>query len=236
VNHRVGAKLDTIEQSVCLGRCHSFLASQGLIVGEIANLEDVPRLVEVSQKTYVTPLLSVLENDFTRKNVKWIMAEDSSGEPAMLVACRREDLGGEPVSKYWSRILKRHYGEKNQEVINAINPIIDSVLFGDLAYFGDLWVSPSCRGNRSNLRAFATIAQIAIQQAWEPQFTYSFIRERDCMRGAPYVYGFTKIIQNPFNWLNPLPPRANSEQCAYLPRHCFDDMVLNSISHLGNGS
>ncbi len=199
-----------------IGRLSSYLESKGFSVEEVTELADVEGIVAEAEKPYLTSMNSPLQNDFTRANSLWLVAR-KNGVPAFVGCAKLEDLLDEEVTQYWSRLFKRHYG-RHGEITHSL-PMVDRELRGRLVYFGDLFVSRQFRGSLPALRAFVAIGHSAVSLKWDPDWTYCFIRERDVMRGASSLYGFTRVFGNPFDWgEKPPPPRNGTEWLVAVPR------------------
>lgn len=199
-----------VEKSEILTRRKDYLLSVGIRVEQLEDFSKVKSLVSITQKNYLTPLASPEKNDLTHGNCIWLIGWYES-EPVILGGARLEDLQGEPVTSFWPRSLGRLYGRDPQALISAISEEVAKRLRGRLAYFGDLHVAKNNRGSLANLRAFTTIGHLAVSLQWNPDHTYAFVREDDVMRGAAARYGFCDMYVRPITWVDPPPPRSDSE-------------------------
>lgn len=206
-----------IAKAGVLGDLRALLASKGLSVEEVTQISDIPELVRQAEKPYLTPLSSPAFNDFTEKNVLWLVAR-RDGVPVYLGCARLEDLGTEAVGSFWRRVFARVYGDGQTEKISDVRENVDRSIGGRLVYFGDLYVSAAGRGDRAALRAFVALGHAAVSLKWDPDWTYCFVRERDALRGAALMYGFGQVMPRPFRWIDPPSPRTNSEWLAVLAK------------------
>lgn len=208
--------MDTVERALTFGRLAAYLEGKGIEVEELADLNAVNSIIQTAGKDYLTPYNSPFENDFTHNNALWLVAR-KNGIPAFVGCARLEDLGGESVSKYWKRLFVRHHGA--QASISGVRPEVDRELTGRLVYFGDLYVSDVARGSRDALRAFVALGHLAVSLKWSPDWVYCFIRERDVLRGAAALYGFTRQYGLAFDWDGAPPsPRNGTEVLVAVPR------------------
>lgn len=209
--------MSVVEKAKAIGRLSEFLGNDGIEVSEVEDFDQVASIIEASGKPYLTPVTSPMHNDFHHSNALWLVAR-RDGEPVFLGCARLEDIGPEPVGSYWSRVMRRVYGESSRDVIRSVRPEISSKVRGRLVYFGDLFVAVGGRGSRLNLRAFVALGHLAVSLKWEPDWTYCFIRERDLARGAQTLYGFPDAMPAPFTWIDAPEPRESSEWLALLSR------------------
>jgi|26BtaG_2_1085354.scaffolds.fasta_scaffold00748_12 hypothetical protein len=217
--------------AAALGDLGAALHEQGYKVREVDDFGEVPDLIRRIGKPYLTPLSDPGHNDFTRANAIWLVAE-SGGEPAFLGCARLEDLGQEPVSRYWRRSLKRAYRpEEGMEIITSARPEVDRAISGRLVYFGDLFASKKHQSSKSifTLRSFISIGHLAAALKWDPDWIYCFVREQDLMRGAALRYCFSMHFPEPFSWIDPPAPRSNSEWLVALPRSELLPMVRRAV-------
>lgn len=221
-----------LRDAVGIGYLWNNLANQGYEVEELTDMSAVHDAVEAAGKAYLTPFNSPAHNDFTQKSALWLVAR-KEGVPAFLGCARLEDLGSERLDQYWPRVFSRAYGDSANKgaVIRNVGSDIATEMSGRLVYFGDLFVSPSVRGSRSALRSFVALGHLAVSLKWDPDWTYCFVRERDLMRGAAALYGFTRHFGAPFEWIEEPPtPRSRSERLVGLPRRDLGWSVSAAVS------
>lgn len=209
--------MGVIERAGMLGRFRDYLLMQGYDVEEVEDYDKVQQLVDAAEKPYLTPISSPSHNDFTRTNALWLVAR-RNGDPAFLGCARLEDLGDEPVDRYWQRVMRRAYGAAGGEAVFNHRMEIGKNVGGRLAYFGDLYVAKGTRGSLLNLKTFVMLGHLAVSLKWDPDVTYCFLREKDVNRGAAINYGFTSVSPAPFDWVDPPETRGESEWLALLPR------------------
>jgi hypothetical protein len=200
-------------------------------VEEVTELSEIEKIVSQLDKPYLTPMSSPAHNDFTQRGVIYLVAR-KGGEPVMMGCARLEDLGPEPVGKYWERVFSRAYGSPTaRQVIQRTPAMIDQTLTGKLVYFGDLFVAKKTRGGRSALRAFVAIGHLAVSLKWDPDWTYCFIRERDILAGAGALYGFNRDLGPAFHWTGEPPhPRDRSEQLVALSRSDLPMVTMRTVA------
>lgn len=206
-------------QTLQLGRYFSdlyrYLEGEGYQIEELTDYMAIGGLMDQIGKAYLTPMNSPTANDFTQKNVLWLVAR-KSGVPVMVGAARLEDLGDETVDEYWRRLFWRHHPEAK---FRLNFPTVVSDMKGKLAYFGDMFVVQGHRGKANALRAFVALGHVAVSMKWDPDWTYCFVRERDVMRGSPSRFGFTRQMGVAFSWEGKPPePRTGTEWLVGLPR------------------
>lgn len=213
-----------LERALAVGRLAAHLESKGFEVEELAELGEVHGILEEVGKGYLTPYNSPYANDFTQANALWLVAR-KDGRPAFVGCARLEDLGSESVSDYWRRLFVRHHGA--QAVFSDVHPEVERELRGKLVYFGDLYVADWVRGSRDTLRAFVALGHLAVSLKWDPDWVYCFIRERDVLRGAGALYGFTRQFGLAFEWqCEPPSPRNGTEMLVAVPK---GDILRNGL-------
>lgn len=213
-----------IEKGQIIGKCEAHLAQKGIRVEQVEDFDRIPYLMKQSKKTYLTPIVSPLNNCLTQGNCIWLVGW-LGDQPAMIGGARLEDLGDETVASFWPRSLGRLYNRPQAELIENVSNDISHRLSGKLAYYGDLHVMPGMRGMLSNLRSFITIGHLAVSLKWNPDHIYAFLRENDVMRGAAARYGFLDVFPRPMAWKNPPEPRSSNEWCGVLSRRKLPGMA-----------
>ena len=205
-----------VEKALRLAEAEAHLRSEGFKLREIEDLSKLPDILEAIDKPYVTPVLDPANNVFTQDNCVWLAAK-KQGEYAAVCGARRDRLGAEGFGSFLERQLNTHYGQMHGE-LSFVSELLDKKIGGTVVYLGDLFVSPTFRGNISSLRSAATVLKMLISLKWSPDWTYAFVREKDVTRKAVNIYGFTR--QYPFAKLfkNPLPPRSNEEVLVLISR------------------
>lgn len=214
--------MNTLNRLKFAALCIDQLAANGVSVDEVTDRREMSRVIEAVGKPYVTPMLSLFRNAFTDDGF-WLVGY-KDGSPVFAGGARSERLSGRPAADYLEHLISAAYGEAWTGSASLI-PEVSARLTGSLAYFGDLFVSPKFRGNRSNLRYFTGLGHALVQEKWHPDHTYCFVRERDAMRGAHLMYGFTDVIQRPVTWIDPPAPRSDTECIAYLSRTNFAGLI-----------
>lgn len=214
--------MNTLDKIAAAAQCMHGLRGAGIDVREVRDRNEIQVAISEIGKDYVTPMLSPGRNAFTDDGFWLIGYRD--GRPVMAGGARSERLAGRDASDYLTHLCHASYGADWSGSVSLL-PVVNEKLHGDLAYFGDLYVSNTFRGGRSALRFFTALGHILVAEKWSPNFTYCFIRERDVIRGAHILYGFTDTIQRPISWTNPPAPRSNSEWIAVLPRSNLSGLV-----------
>lgn len=209
--------MNEIEKATLLTRCSDYLAMQGITVLALDNFDRVAELLVDAGKPYLTPFTSPFHNDLMEGNALWLIGLRKE-RPVMMGCARLEDIGREPIEKYWRRAFARAYAEEGAGELHSVNPEIARRVSGRLVYFGDLFIEQGARGRRSNLRCFTAVGHMAVSLKWDPDFTYAFIRERDLLRGSGHAYGFNWFVPDPFVWENPPHPRSPTEWAAFVSR------------------
>lgn len=211
--------MDTLARAAAIGRLMKVLESKGFEVSQVSDPVEVGDIVAQIGKPYLTPMSAAASNDFTSGNYLPLVAR-KDGEPAMLGCARLEDLGHEPVDRFWQRVFSRTYGDASgKDVVGRVRPEVVRAVARRLVYFGDLFVNPKFRGMSSSVREFVAIGHLAVSLKWDPDWIYCFIREKDMLRGAAVRYGFSATMPAPFEWLiDPPAPRDRSEVLALLSR------------------
>lgn len=174
-------------------------------------------------KTYLTPNMSPLANDFTKNNCFWLMLT-FEGETVGGIAARRDQLGDETLGSFWRRAMRRQYGQ-GEDQVKTVSHFIDTEVRGDVTYFGDLLVAKEHRGHGSHLRFFTMLAQMTACLRWDSDWTYSFISEARAEAGGAYTYGFAKTIPGAQEWIKAPKTRSSSECCVISSRNDLKDIA-----------
>ena len=209
-------QMETVERMKAAGRLIGYFEALGYSVREVTDLGRVRSMIEDADKPYLSSFGNPGFNDFSEGNCLWLIIAD--GEvPAYMGCARLEEVGDEPIERYWSRVFVRHHGEGGS--FQSVGGNIERFLTGRLAYFGDLFVEKQHRGSRVGLQAFLALAHLSVSLKWNPDWTYCFIREQHILRGSAALYGFTRQVPNPIKWVSKPPlPRTESDWLVALPR------------------
>lgn len=117
------------------------------------------------------------------------------------VGVRFDNLSGESIQDFWSRIFDRHYPELGPLPVKDTAGPICSDIAGRLAYVGDLFVNPAARGSRGTLALLLMLSHCISEIKWDPDRIYGFMRERDVRLGFASKYGFTRQIPGVQQWV-----------------------------------
>jgi hypothetical protein len=203
--------------------CIRGLRESGYDAFDTTDFEGAVAKLVAAGKTYLTPNMSPLANDFTKNNCFWLMLT-YEGEVVGGIAARRDCLGDESLGSYWRRAMRRQYGQ-GEDQVQSVARFIDAEVRGDITYFGDLLVSKSHRGHGSHLRYFTMLAQMTACVKWDADWTYSFISEARAEAGGAYTYGFAKTIPGAQEWINAPKTRDSSECCVISSRTDLCDIA-----------
>lgn len=198
--------------------CRGELADLGYQITTTQDFQAVREITREMGKEYFTPALDPLFNDFTADNCFWqLLIKD--GEVCVCGGVRHEALGSTPVSQFWRNSFKRLYGGGICDQVIDVSPAVDSILRGDLVYFGDLHVAPKFRGHLDILSLYLCHGQALVSMKWNPDFTYAFIHDRFVANGAAFRYGFNTVERMAQHWVSDAPyPRSTFECCAIADR------------------
>lgn len=211
------AELETIKlAAICVER----LKSKGYTVDQICDFSLVEKLSAKMGKDYITPIMSPKFHDFTRETAYWLFLRE--GEKVVgSVGVRFDNLSGENIQNFWSRIFARHYQELGSlPVRDAAGPICSDIA-GKLAYVGDLFINPAARGSRSTLAVLLMLSHCISDLKWDPDWIYGFMRERDVRLGFASKYGFTRQIPGAQQWA--ILPNSRPGDTEYFVTTCRSD-------------
>ena len=225
--------VNEIEKATLLSKCHAYLMRYGIAVEIVDDLDTLSEIIVESGKPYFTPMASPAHNDLGDGNSMWLVGR-CEGNPVLIGGARLELVGADGIGAFWRRAMRRAYSPVGCGEIFAIDPELDRVVRGSLVYFGDMYASKEYKGGLLGLQAFTTIGHLAVSFRWNPDWTYAFMHERDCMRGADHRYGFSWLVPQPFRWKEPPPTRSNSECCALLSRMDLPKMAARVGVALSN--
>ena len=195
------------------------MRARGLEISQYDSFDGVCNILQHMGKPYLTPVLSPKSNDFTVANCHWLVAL-KDGKPVIAAGTRLDVITRGELRTFWQRQFRNHYGAGTLDQIDYVAELLNEQVFGKVAYFGDLFVSEDFRSPKTLniLGDFAMIAHFLIRGIWDPDWTYAFVRKADILRGAALRYGFTRQIPFPQRWIDPKPPRSNTEMCLLLSR------------------
>jgi len=190
--------------------CQTALAKQGLKVAVTVDPGKIRDSVDKVGKPYLTPILDPAQNDFSESNYFWMIAS-REGEP-VIVGGGRLDHMAQGASAHIARGLNRAYGAGT---IIDVSSDVSKHLQGRVCYLGDLY-SKSVKGlSRNNVRHFLGVANFIAATQFQADYTYSFMRRADVMRGSADVNGFDRRIYKPVQWGSVPTARCDSEIIAY---------------------
>lgn len=197
------------------------IGEEGFTVEATTDFKAVPLLAQSMGKPHLTPLLSPLSHDFTAQTAFWLILRDGSGTPAGCVGARLEVTGKDEIPGFWSRIFARHYPGSSYEI--SLSGSARDALVGRLAYIGDLYITPNNTGglgtgSRRRLSSLLHLMHSLVALEWKVDASYSFITEKDALRGAAVQYGYTVQLPMQKNWKGQPPPnRYEDEWLIILP-------------------
>lgn len=186
------------------------LEKKGLALELVPDLDRVSELVKQSGKTYLTPVLDPLQNDFVSQNCFWLVAKRDD-VPVLLGGARIDDLGAESP-EFILRQFERGYGKG---VVSKVDERVRSQVKGRAAYFGDLFSSAASGLGRKNVRFFVAVANYLAVAHYRADCVYSFMRGVDVLRGSADTNGFTQRNLDPLTWARKPVGRGDGEQLVY---------------------
>lgn len=192
------------------------LSDKGFTLRVTVDADEVCDSVEKIGKPYLTPWLDPKKNDFTADNFFWLIAF-REGLP-VIVGGGRLDVVGDNASGHMSRAFTRGYGVG---AVLEVSPEISAKLGGRLCYLGDLFSKAGAGLSRTHRRNYLVIANYIASQHFKADFTYSFMRKADVMRGSADLNGLDRRLYNAVQWGEPPEGRHESEIIVY--RESRDD-------------
>ena len=181
----------------------SQIGVDGYTVEATTDFDAVPKLAKEMGKPHLTPLLSPLSHDFTTQTAFWLILRDEQGRPAGCVGARLEIAAENEIPAFWSRVFARHYPGSEYEI--TLSSSARDALVGRLAYIGDLYISPTNANglgiaSRNRLSSILHLMHALVALEWKVDASYSFITEKDALRGAAVQYGYTVQLPMQKNW------------------------------------
>jgi len=187
-----------------------YLEQQGMTLRTVVDFDEIPEVVGLSGKSYLTPILDPRQNDFSAENSFWLIAE-KDGVPVIVGGARVDDVGGNGGA-FVKRLFNRTYGEGT---ITAVDARVGDQIRGRAAYFGDLFSSAAGRLGRRNVRYFLAVANYIAVTHYQVDCVYSFMRGADVQRGSADVNGFMGRNLAPLEWGVKPQGRGDAEQLVY---------------------
>jgi hypothetical protein len=198
--------------------CLSYLEKDGMAVEFVRPSKDIEDEAKSIGKEFVTPTLSSAMNTFTYESSFWITLREA-GQLRAVMGMRYDELGSEPIGRYWQRAYKRQY---KADVFGHLD-ILTEMVGGNLVYMGDLFFHPDIRGSSARLMSFVHLAHCLCFIQWkQADYIYAFHRRADVLRGKTDQYGFGNRIPNPLIWKGGPAYRSSHEYLAILSRSEFD--------------
>ncbi len=192
------------------------LATNDIDIQATNNVDDVWDFTREIGKPYLTALLAPERNSFTAANCFWLKLVEQ-GKCAGCVGARLDDLGDEPIERFWAREFDRHFPDAGR-IVSEISPSVHRELKGRVAYIGDLYLSPEFRGRLTILPHVFRLLHATISLEWAPRSSYAFMRTSDVYKGFSARYGFSVHLPNQKRWPGEAPDgRYNDEQLVMLP-------------------
>ena len=211
------------------------IGENGFTVEAMTDFEVVPGLTASMGKPHLTPLLSPQAHDFTSNTAFWLILKDDQGNPAGCVGARLEVTEKDEIAGFWSRAFSRHYPGANYEI--TLSGSAHNILVGRLAYIGDLYIKPSVGGGlgvggRQRLSSMLLLMHALVSLEWKVDAAYSFITEKDALRGAGNQYGYTLQLPMQKNWKGDPPPnRYEDEWLIILPSSDRNAVFRRQVSN-----
>ena len=172
-------KTFTLELIQEANRALNVLTNQGFTVENSFDQAQISKFQDAIGKGYMTKVLDPLNNDFTGANSIWQLVK-FKGEAVAMGGARMDDLGDESLLDFLPRSISRQYAKDNR--IQSVSPLLREVT-GKVVYLGDMYAAKAFRGSVDNLKAAVQLFQITLILNWNPDWMYSFLRERDVNRG-----------------------------------------------------
>lgn len=158
-------------------------------------------------KPGVHPMISSAWHDFSAGDAVGFQLR-VNGVCAGGLAARFLDLGRGQLCDHLRSSYMRYYGKNSAEVVTDFNSATE--FGGRVVYLGELFVVPECRGLISWGYVFHYIFTLCALR-WNPDWIYSFMRDKDVGRGKDKQYGFWHCAPMPQRWLVDAPGRSESE-------------------------
>lgn len=211
----------------------AYLDGCGLEVEVTTDFEDVPRRALETDRNYQLPTFDIKRVDHTQGSTFWLFLKRGdqtiAGAAAML-----QELGSESSGAFLTRTAKNQYPNPSGVTIRSIAGPVDKKMHGRLAYIGELSFKEESRGSRKTLSAFMRLLQVLTLLEWDVDWTYAFIPDRHANANLHRLYGFTQMLPNAQDWVEPAPEkRSSSEWWVGSPR---DELIwmFKCEARLGN--
>ncbi|MFV1573723.1 hypothetical protein VXL47_12285 [Phaeobacter sp. JH20_30] len=215
-------KLDYWSALTAASESRRSLASKGISLRVTVNDAEVHETVEKIGKSYLTPWLDPVKNDFTPDNYFWLIA--SREEAPVIVGGGRLDVVGNDAAGHLHRAFSRGYGP---DAVAAVNPEVSARLRGRLCYLGDLFSRSGAGLSQTHRRSFLVVANYIASQHFKADCTYSFMRMHDVKRGSADINGLDKRVYHPLHW--GVIPQARDESEIIVYREARDDQSYFDI-------
>lgn len=214
--------VQTFDALQAASRALATIAAEGHSIEVTGDFSAIPKIAKDMGKPHLTPLLSPMNHDFSSQTSFWLVLRNQDGVPEGCIGARLEHVEKGEITEYLSRVLSRHYPDAGPLEL-SLSGTARQVLAGRLAYIGDLYINlPSDRGisvgSSKRLSAMLTLMHTVVALEWKVDAAYSFITERDALRGAGSQYGYTIQLPMQKNWSGRPPKnRYDNEWLIILP-------------------
>ena len=200
-----------------LARLHAaareHLLSQGFDLEVLSDLGEFQRELGEIGKLENHPMLSPKQHDFATSDVFGLLIVDPQRDVIGGMASRRVMLGRDTLASHISSSYRRMYAQGDRDVVsNRIEAT--TLLTGNLAYMGELFLDKQWRGGRVSTAAVLHYAHCLAAMKWRHDWAYGFVRARGIHR--LYEYGFHHLQISPQIWLETHDRRSADECLVYV--------------------
>ncbi len=128
--------------------------------------------------SYVTKFLDPYRTPVTREHSYWLFLM-LDGQPVGKMATRLDRLGDETFKSFATRAVMSVHPEDRAMPSDDRFPAVASEISGNVAYCGDLYISPKAR-RTAPVTDFVNLNYLLMYMRWgAPDYTICYVRERD---------------------------------------------------------
>ena len=214
--------------------CRDRLAAQGFEVEQCVDFDRVGAVLDGLEKPYRTRHLSPEFHDFTRTASFWVFLKRNDAYVGC-VGVRYDDIGEEPIHRWWERQAGRLYGAPSGEssvLIKGPQPRFLDEVKGGLVYVGDLFMlTDGTLTRRLDLRAFMFLVYSLAYIRWDVDWIYSFIKDKHVRRGYAAIYAASHQFPGVQRWREEPAERDSSEWFTCSSAEDFRYLIAHYVAH-----
>ncbi|WP_299146003.1 hypothetical protein [uncultured Tateyamaria sp.] len=195
-----------------LSLCIEALRAKGYELEQVAHGSDADvRAARVRSKDRSKPF-ALDKSDFSKAEAFWLFLK-KDGQDVAFAAARVNEFEWGELAGYLDVSYRRLYPDCPFFIPKAPQTLL-RLMHGRVVYLGELFFSPSHRGDAPNLRLFVhalfCLCVIKLRADW----MFAFVPKKHDRFGYGRLYGFPRLDDAGFQWVKVPPGRRQETVCA----------------------